>query len=381
MRIAIFTDTFYPQINGVTKTLQKLVNQFETDKIDYIIFAPKEQGIKNNQKVIRFFSLPFILYPECRFTFPLYPSIEKTLKNFKPDLIHIVTPFSVGLCGLYFAKTYKVPLVNSYHTNFDQYLKYFHLSFLHKLSWNYMRWFHSHSLKNYCPSKATLETLQMHGINNLDIWTRGIDTYTFSPQHRDEAYRNSLGLNDKLIFLYVGRMSKEKDLDIFMDVAQKLNEKYKNSIHFLMVGEGPLLNKFKNFAMENMTFTGFLHGENLSKVYASSDVFLFPSSTETLGNVILEAMASSLAVVACDAGGVKDNLIHRFNGIACSIRNEVEFYKACEKLINNRDLLKKLQHNARLYTLNKSWNHIFSELINSYQEVIEAKKQLNEIFA
>ncbi|MFZ5968134.1 MAG: glycosyltransferase family 4 protein [Bacillota bacterium] len=371
MKIAIFTDTYLPQINGVTKTLNKLIHYFEAHNIDYRVFAPQDGIEAYNNKIKRFFSFKFILYPECRVALPNYLSIVEQLKDFRPDIIHVVTPFNLGLCGLKYAKDCNIPLVSSYHTNIPQYLEYFNLKFLVNASWRFFKWFHSQCEKNYCPSKNTMELLAEQGIENLEIWSRGIDTAKFSPQLRNKDLRKQYNIDDKIVFLYVGRMSPEKDLDILMNVARKLNHNFKDSVHFMMVGDGPMTRELKEQAPENMTFTGFLKGNELAEMYASSDVFLFPSSTETYGNVVIEAMASGLPVIACNAGGITDNLVDGYNGLACGVRNEKEFYRAAEMLVNDKRMRNHLAETARNYTLEMNWDYVFQKLVNSYQEVVD----------
>lgn len=371
MRVAIFTDTFLPQINGVTNTLDKLIKYLEKSKIDYRIFAPLDGSEEYNHKIIRFFSFKFFLYPECRVSLPNYFAIMEQLNKFNPDIVHVVTPFNIGLCGLKYAKDMGIPLVASYHTNIPQYLEYFNLKFLSNVSWIFFKWFHSQTERNFCPSQMTLELLQSQGVENLEIWGRGINTEEFSPSHRNNELRQKMKIEDKTVFLYVGRMSVEKDLDILLTVAEKLNEYYREKIHFLMVGDGPFLKILKEKAPINMSFTGFLKGKTLSELYASSDIFFFPSSTETYGNVILEAMASQLPVIACKAGGIQENLIDDFNGIACSIRDEEEFYFAAETLIKESNKREEMAFNGRMHAIDKDWDKVFKGLVDSYRQVIE----------
>ncbi len=371
MKVAIFTDTYLPQINGVTKTLGRFVEYMEKNNIDYRVFAPVDGNKEYNDKIIRFFSFRFFLYPECRVSLPNYFAMSKQLRNFNPDIIHIVTPFNIGLCGLKYAKDYNVPLVSSYHTNIPEYLEYFNLKFLSNVSWDFFRWFHAHCQKNYCPSKVTMELLESKGINNLEIWGRGINTNKFTSKNRSQDFRKKYSINDKLAILYVGRVSPEKDLDVFIEAAKRLNKKYYEKIHFVVVGNGPMLNELKDQGITNMSFTGFLKGESLQEAYASSDIFMFPSSTETYGNVILEAMASQVPVIACYAGGIKENLIDGYNGMACKVRDVDDFYESCEKLILNQDLRELLKKNGREYTLKRTWDSIYDKLIDSYEGVID----------
>lgn len=376
MRIALFTDTFLPQINGVATTLNKLADYMNSEHIEYKIFAPSFKGNEIYHNIIRCKSIKLILYPQCRFSFPNYLSIARELDEFNPDVVHAVTEFTMGLCGIRYAKTRNIPLVTSYETNFCQYLEYYKLKFLELPSWKYLKWFHDKSDKVFCPSKATIKFLDSQGFSNLDLWERGIETDKFSPCFRDQNLRSRLGLDNKIVFTYVGRVSPEKDLHILMNTAKLLNKTYKKDIHFIIVGDGPSLKDLKEIAPNNFTFTGFMKGEELSKIYASSDIFLFPSATETLGFVILEAMASGLAVISCNGGGVSDNLIDGYNGLACREKNESDFFTAAQKLILDKSYRAQLSDNARSFALTKDWNRSFDKLMLNYKELISSKKLL-----
>ena len=373
MKIAFFTDNYLPGINGVAKTLSKFVDYMEENNIEYKIFAPFYVDQIFQENVIRSRSFKFILYPECRLSVPNFFSIAKELDDFSPNLIHIVTEFNMGLCGLRYAKSRNIPVVSSYETNMSQYLEYYKLKFLESSSWKYFIWFHDKCDRIYCPSHATINLLRSQGFGNLELWERGIETDKYSPEFRDENLRKSLGIDNKLVFTYVGRVSPEKDLYLFIKTAKRLNEKYRDKVHFLIVGDGPSLKGLKDDAPDNMSFTGFVKGEELSRIYASSDVFLFTSPTETLGFVIHEAMASSLAIVSCNAGGISDNLIDGYNGMACREKNEDDFYFASEKVLLDETLRKSLASNARNYALSKSWSVTFERLSISYEDLIFTK--------
>ena len=373
MKIAIFTDTYSPQINGVVKSLNKLLEYLDENNIDYRVFAPRFDGTHSTAKVRRFLSYKIIFYPQCRFTVPNYFKICKELDDFKPDIIHVLTEFTVGLCGFRYAKTRNIPVVSSYETNIPQYMQYYHLKFLEERTWKFFKWFHSSSKKCYCPSKATLKLLKSKGLINVAVWDRGIEIEKFSPVMRDYDLRKKLNIDNKVVFIYVGRISPEKDLHLMINVAKKLNEKYEDKIHFLMVGDGPSLKELKNIAPNNMTFTGFLGGLELSKIYASADIFMFTSTTETLGLVILEAMASGLPVISCNSGGVTDNLVDGYNCISCREKVQDDFYNAAQTLILNNTLRAQLSENARNYAINKDWGNAFEKLVKDYEEIINTK--------
>lgn len=378
MRIAFFTDTFLPQINGVAKTLSKFVDYMERNHIEYKIFAPsfKEQEFYSN--VIRAKSFKFVLYPQCRLSLPNYFAISKQLDEFNPDIVHVVTEFNMGLCGLKYARSRNLPLVSSYETNISQYLEYYNLKFLESPSWKYFKWFHNKCDINFCPSIATVDLLKEQGFGNPKLWERGIETDKFSPELKDSSFKKSINAEGKLVFLYVGRVSPEKDLEIFVNVAKRLNEKYYDKIHFVMIGDGPSLKDLKEMAPDNITFTGFLTGDALTKAYASSDVFLFPSPTETLGFVILEAMSSGLTIISCNAGGISDNLIDGYNGIACREKQEDDYYNAAEKIINDESLRKNLANNARAFALTKDWDRTFDGLVKDYENLLLEKPTMDK---
>lgn len=373
MKIAIFSDTFSPQINGVTKNLDKLIEYLTMKEIDYMVFAPETPGEKEvvyEKNIQRLLSLPFVLYPELRISLPNYIKIRNQLKDFNPDIIHLVTPFNIGLSGFKYARRNNIPFVSSYHTNFDQYLDYYNLQLLEKPVWSYLRWFHNQSFINFCPSQSTMEDLKEKGFINLDVWKRGIDTNQFSPDYRDEDLRRKYNLNDKIVLLYVGRVAPEKNLKLLINSIKILNNKYHDKIALLITGDGPSTKEIKKTSPDNVVFTGFQIGEDLLKIYASADIFTFPSVTETYGNVIIEAMSAGLPVLAILAGGVKENLINNYNGLACRDNDLNEFTDKLERLIINKNIRKELGHNARQYALSLSWDEIFNKLIDSYQKII-----------
>lgn len=382
MKIAVFTDTFLPQINGVTNTLNKLMEYYEANNIEYLIFAPDNDIKKNeNYNIQRFFSIKFFLYPECRIAFPNAFRLNTSLSSFKPDIIQLMTEFNMGRAGLRYGKKHGIPTISNYTTNFSQYLNYYNLDFLNNYIWNYMRWFHNQNDLTLCPSEEIRRYLKKEGISNTGIFSRGIDSKNFNPNLRSEELRNQLGVEDKLVFLYVGRVSPEKDLDILIDAYKAVFEKYRNKIALIITGEGPYLEKCKNDFPKGTIFTGFKKGRELAQIYASSDVFVFPSSTETFGNVVLEAMASGIPVIGADAGGVKEIIKHGVNGLKFKARNVNELINSMTELIKNKDLRNTLKINGRNTGLNRSWNKVFHGLMDDYNDVLINKKNNSVISA
>ncbi|QWG35695.1 glycosyltransferase family 1 protein [Bacillus mycoides] len=375
MRVAIFTDTFTPQVNGVAKTLERLTKYFQKENIAYSVFAPQhtaEDNFVTNVNKMR--SIPLtILYPECRFAFPT-PRIKRELLAFKPDIIHIATPFNMGLCGLYYAKKLNIPVVGSYHTDFDAYLRYYKIEFLSNMLWNYLKWFHSHMQKNFVPSPETLHQLKKKGFQQLYIWGRGVDCTLFHPTYNKDLFRKKYNITAEYILSYVGRLAPEKDIDTLQTLIQTTN-KERDDIHWLIAGDGPLAKGLhENVQKTNVTFTGYLQGVDLAEAYASSDLMVFPSTTETFGNVVLESLACGTPVIGANSGGVKNIITDGKTGVLCEPKNEDSFLSSIYELLNNEEMRKQLSLDAHSYATTQSWDEISSDLLMHYDDVIRSRK-------
>ena len=372
MKIAIFTDTFYPQINGVTNTLGKMTKYFGESKIEYKIFAPKYDDDADGSAE-RFYSLKFFLYPDCRITLPNIFRITQTLSDFKPDLIHLMTEFNMGLTGLHYGKKNNIPTISNYSTNFSQYTDYYRLDFLKQGIWDYLKWFHNQNNITLCPSSESRKLLKQHDISNTAVFSRGIDSQKYHPSYRSAKLRRALGVEDKTVFLYVGRVAYEKDLDILCEGYKNIKEKYGNRIALIITGEGPYLDKCRAVFPSGTIFTGFKRGAELSELYASADIFVCPSSTETFGNVILEAMASGLPVIGADSGGLKEIITHNRNGLKFKARHAGELADCMTELFEKAGLRNYVKENGISFSRNRSWNRIIGGLIGIYEEVCREK--------
>jgi Glycosyltransferase len=384
MRILYFTDTYLPQINGVTNTLDKLGAYFENNKIEYLIFAPyyPDNSLQLREiHVKRFRSMSLPAYPECKLSIPLYSNLCHLADKFKPDVVHLMTPAGIGVAGLKYAHERDLPLVSSFTTSFDAYLKYYKIDIFQNLIWSFFKWFHNSCDINLCPSQDTINTLESRRIRNIKLMSRGIDTDVFNPLFKSGDIKKDLNTEEKMAFLYVGRLAAEKDLDILMESIRNINGIYPGLTRFVIAGDGPYASCMKKTAPDNVLFTGYIKGERLSSIYASCDVFVFPSSTETFGNVVLEAMASGLPVIAVNSGGVKNSIINGYNGILCDSRDVGSFTRAICRFIEDKTLAGNLGINARQYTLDKSWNSIFDRLMSDYLGLLEQTKINSKISA
>lgn len=375
MKIAIFTDTFYPDINGVTRTLKQLTNYLDDQNISYKVFAPASHSNEYfSEHIRRFKSLSFFLYPECQLAFPNLLKIKAELQDFSPDIIHVATPFNAGLCGVYWAKKLNIPLVGSYHTDFDNYLQFYNLPFLSKILWKYMKWFYKPCKKLFVPSRETLTQLKMNGFSNLEIWSGGVDCQLFHPFYDKKAVRKQYGITQKYLLTFVGRLAPEKDVHTLLAIADALPSKVKEQIQWFVIGDGPLKEELQQKAPANMTFTGYLTGEQLAQFYSASDLFVFPSPTETFGNVVIEALASGTTVIAAHSGGIKNIIKSGVTGYLCEPGNVQAFLNAILELLENDSLRMQLGIEGRNYALTKNWDHIFAHLLWHYHDVIEKPK-------
>ncbi|WP_128896205.1 glycosyltransferase family 4 protein [Longirhabdus pacifica] len=382
MRVAIFTDTYLPEVNGVAKTLGRWVDYLKRQQVECKVFAPSPQwgdgNLYHEQQIIveRFHSFPFLLYPECRLGIPNPIQLKKSLKELQPDIIHVATPFNMGLYGQRYAKKHGIPLVASYHTHFDKYLSYYKIPWMEQIFWKYMHWFHQDCEKVYVPSQSTMDHIAPRGFKKMEIWGRGIDTEKFQPEVDRKAVLSKHGLDHhKYTILFVGRIAPEKGIDVLLSSFHSLPTRIKDHAQLTIVGDGPLYSELKEKYKDHKSITllGFVKGQPLMDLYAAADVFLFPSATETFGNVVLESMASGTPVIGANAGGVKDNVQHGVTGLLCEPDRSDEFTKALIHLHDHEKHRISLSKQARAYSKKQSWDVIFENLHHSYENVISQK--------
>lgn len=377
MRTAVFTDTFLPQVNGVTNTLKRMGDYLEKNHMEYMFAAP-EQGETGSvpYNVETFFSAPFVLYPECRFTVPNMFRLSRKLETFKPDMIFLMTEAAVGLSGLLYAKQHGIPVVSNYSTNFTTILDSYNLSLFTGPLEKYLAWFHSFADFTVTPSEESEKVLHGMGVLETGIFGRGIDFDNFNPIKRSRDLRRSLGVEDRVMLLYVGRISPEKDLAMLPGVMERLNAGYGDRISLVMTGDGPMREELEQRMPENVIFTGYRKGDDLALLYASADIFAFPSSFETFGNVVLEAMASGIPAVGVNKGGVAGLIRHGSTGYLGEAFSEEEMAANLEKLIVNEIDRARFGQEARKFAETRSWDSVFDGLWEMFADHAgEHKKQ------
>lgn len=373
MRLAIFTETFLPKWDGIANTLCYLLKHLAVRGHECLMFAPEGAPARYAKtQIIGLPSMTFPFYRDLKLVPPLV-DVEKELAAFEPDVVHLVNLASLGLVGMRHAHDLGVPVVASYHTDLPGYARHYGMGLLEDPIWAYFRWLHNQADLNLCPSYFTKKELEAHEFERVSVWGRGVDTERFNPQWRRRDWRNRLTDNhpDKPLMLYVGRLATEKRIDWLRPLMDIVPD-----AHLAIVGDGPIREDLMAcFKGTNTVFTGFLKGMDLSRAYAAADLFVFPSASETLGNVVLEAMASGLPVIAAGAGGPVDHVNHRVNGFLSDPDDPADFAALAWRSITDPDLLHTLSESARAYAETQTWELIFDDLLDKYQALIQSGPQ------
>jgi len=369
-KVAIFTETFVPKVDGIVTRLKYTVDFLVRSGDEVLVFAP-DGGINEycGAKIFGVSGFPLPLYPELKLALPR-PAIGTALEQFSPDVVHVVNPAVLGLAGLFYAKAMKLPLLASYHTHLPQYLQHYGLGFLEGTAWELIKTAHNNAELNLCTSNAMVAELRSHGVERVELWQKGVDTERFHPRFASDSMRSRLtqGHSEAQLLLYVGRLSAEKEIQHILPVLQAIPQ-----ARLALVGDGPYRQELeKIFAGTNTYFTGYLQGEELTAAFASSDAFVFPSRTETLGLVLLEAMAAGCPVVAARSGGIPDIVTDGVNGLLFE-PNEVDgLVKATQALFARSP--DSIRHTARCEAEKWGWAAATAQLQNYYDRVGEMSR-------
>lgn len=370
MRIAYFTESLPPLTDGVSLTLSKLADWLQKLDVEFLFFSPFKPDTKFEwvEKVRQVFSVPFPLYREYRVCVPMFDNLYKELDQFKPDIIHVAAPTPLGIVGVNYAEEQRIPAVSSYHTHFISYFKYYGFHPLENLGWAYLRWFYNRCQTTYAPSVSAKNELMSRGIKLVEVWQRGVNVNNFSTAFRNDELRRSIGAKNVPILLFVGRLVKEKDLDDLIE-ADSLLKSWGNEYKLVIIGDGPMRSELSE-RLPDAYFTGYLRGKTLSEWYASSDIFVFPSTTETFGNVVIEAFASGLPVIGVREGGVSDIIDSGQNGFLAEANNPTDFAIKIRTILQNTALRKSMSLMAKKSARRYSWEMVNTALLNSYQKIL-----------
>jgi len=374
VKIAFFTETFLPKVDGIVTRLTKTIEYLIKNGDEVIVFCP--EGCPENHKgskVVGVAAMPLPLYPELKLGLP-GPAVSDALDDFKPDLIHVVNPAVLGLGGIWLAKTNNIPLIASYHTHLPKYLEHYGMGMLEPLLWELLKAAHNQALLNLCTSTAMVNELEKKGIRRTALWQRGVDTDNFKPEFRNlEMRKRLLGENEDKgsLLIYVGRLSAEKQIERIKPVLEAIPDAC-----LALVGDGPYRNQLeKIFENTKTNFVGYLGGDELASAYASGDIFLFPSSTETLGLVLLEAMAAGCPVIGANKGGIPDIINDGINGCLYNPddndNGEESLINATKTILFNNDKKEKMRLAAREEAEKWGWNQATMQLKDFYIKTLK----------
>lgn len=370
-RVVLFTETFLPRVDGIVNALCWTLRGLVEAGCEPLVVAPRGNTASiPGVRVLGATSVPFPLYPEVRLAV-MGPGIGQQLDQFRPDVVHLVGPVVNGTAGLLYAQSRGVPVLASFHTNLAQYARHYSLGWLEAWVWRALRTIHNRCSLTLCPSHAVLGDLRQRGFQRLRYWSRGVDTAQFSPVHASSAWRQQVGAPAGApVLLYVGRLAREKRV---ADLAPVLRAR--GGAHLVVVGDGPARAELEHaFLGLPVTFTGYLRGPELAQAYASSDLFVFPSDSESFGNVVLEAMASGLPVIAPAAGGVADLVEHGATGRLVAPLDADDLLAAISAYLRDAEMRRHHGQAARRAALERTWSRQQQLLLVHYASAMHAAR-------
>lgn len=369
MRIALFTETFLPKIDGIVTRLKNTISELQRNGHQVLVFAPGDGPTEfYGARVEGMRGSRFPIYPELTLSLPR-AFIRRKLTDFKPDLIHVADPACLGLAGIYYGDVLGLPLVISYHTRLPKYLHYYGLSALEPAVWKLMRVRHNKAQVNLCTSSVMAQELREHGVQRLSLWPKAVNTDEFHPRFASRQMRHWLsdGNPDAHLFLYVGRLSPEKNIEKLEGLLKSI----RNS-RLAIVGGGPSQKSLAaHFLGKAAFFAGYLTGQRLSEAMASVDALVLPSKTETLGLVLMEAMASGSLVIGANAGGIPDVVQDEANGFLFDPDVAGDLSRVGRRVISEPELCEAIRSRAREQSEQWSWAAATRELVHFYEAALE----------
>ena len=377
LRIAVVTETWPPEVNGVAMTLAKLVQGLSHRNHDVQLIRPRQTKSDSpmsdsSLEEVLMRGMPIPRYPELKLGLPSKKTLVKTWTLRRPDVVHIATEGPLGWSALQAAKVLKLPVTSDFRTNFQSYSKHYGVGWLRKPIVAYLRKFHNATACTMVPTRELMRTLSQNGFANLKVVSRGVDTKLFNISKRDTSLRSSWGATDETkVLISVGRMAPEKNLDQVLKTYEALKVTGQ-AFKLVMVGDGPLKDQFQKRYPE-IIFPGMLTQSNLAAYYASSDLFIFPSQTETFGNVTLEALASGIPVLAFDCAAARDWVQTGVNGWLVAENNPEGFAAQAVTIFNSKDLLEKITQSTRQQVVHLDWDQIAEQVESVFWDAIRIR--------
>ncbi|MGH7497466.1 MAG: glycosyltransferase family 4 protein, partial [Gemmatimonadales bacterium] len=362
LRIALFSEVYWPMVSGVGVTLQRLTDALRVRGHEVRVYSatyPLSVGQLDRPEVHRSPSVPLFLYPDVQWAFPRLREVMDDLSRFGPDVVHLATEFSLGVAGIKSARQLDLPIIASAHTDYDQYAARYGVTWALRAGWHYLRWFYGQAHRVLCPSRIYEEHLHSHGVTHTGLWSRGVDPDVFHPRFRSDVYRERFGAGPAdLLVTYIGRLAREKNLDLLLEAWDMLAPE-RGSAQLVLVGRGPLEDEIREREIPGVHVPGLLHGRELAEAYASADLFAFPSGTETFGNSLLEAMGSGLPALVAAAGGVLEFSEHGENAWLVEPDSAPAIAEGLSRLLQDHALRRRLSRGALEAARQRDWNAVY----------------------
>jgi len=383
LRITLVSETFPPEINGVANTLGRLSEGLRQRGHQVELIRPRQaadSATGNDDDLLLCRGWPLPGYPGLQWGEVSMHKLWRRWRRQRPDVLYIATEGPLGLSALRAARRLGVAVVSGFHTNFAQYSGQYGLGLLSRLLTHYLRWFHRRTAITLVPSISQRLELQRRGFERLGLMARGVDAGLFNPTRRSQALREQWGLGvDDLAVLHVGRLAAEKNLALLRPCMEALRRAHPHRrLRLVIVGDGPLRGQLEQ-QLPDAVFCGAQRGEVLAEYYASGDLFLFPSLTETFGNVVLEALASGLAVVAYDEAAAAQHIRHGHSGALAMPGDQGAFIDAACWLLEESETLRRVRLNARQHASRQGWPAIIEQFEGYlYSAYIREKSEINK---
>ena len=373
--ITIVSETFPPEINGVANTLRHLCQGLMQRGHRVTVIRPRQQherkghfasageALFTREHVVT--GLPLPGYADLRFGLARTNQLKKLMVADRPDALYVATQGPLGIAATSAARQTGIPVSSGFHTNFHSYSRYYGVGMLERLLCLYGRWFHNRTAITLVPTGRMQRVTRDMGITCTGLWSRGVDCQRFTPHKRDQSLRRQWGLHDnERAVLYVGRLAAEKNLRMAVACFERIRGLHPNA-RFVLVGDGPMRRSLED-RHPDYIFCGTRRGEDLARHYASGDLFLFPSKTDTFGNVVLEAMASGLGIVAFDDAAAAEHIRHDENGMKAELTDDEAFVNHALRLADQPSLLNRVRAQARLDALELNW----SSQIDQFEQLV-----------
>lgn len=374
---SLVSETWSPQVNGVTNTLNYLSEGLRARGHHLQIVRPAQTGEKTGLTLaqttteLRVRGLPLPGYPQLQWGLPATAALRRLWQQQPPDAVYLVTEGPLGWSALRLARRMGIPVISGFHTRFDGYCGHYRLGFLQGSVASYLRWFHNHTRLTLAASQSHLRELQQLGIQPCALLGRGVDCQRFSPAHRDQALRQNWGVAEgELVLLHTGRLAAEKNLPLLVAAWQTLRRQQSLegiSLRLVIVGDGPQRCELQR-QLPDALFTGMLEGEALARAYASADIFVFPSLSETFGNVVLEAMASGLAVCAFEHAAAGQHISDRISGCVADMADEGQFIDNLCWLVRDAQGRRSIRLHARHRACQLDWSQVVQRFESHLQQ-------------